>query len=71
VKFGFQSVYHDSTLVGAYTNCLDSNTKLMQVLLSQSNTKEQFQLFWNAAFAAQENLGLPQVVGNVLREHYS
>jgi len=59
--------FNSSGFLYAYTNCLDSDTKLTLVLLSQSNTTEQFQLFRNAAFAARENLGLPQVVGNVLR----
>ena len=59
--------FNSSGFLHVYTNCLDINTKLMLVLLSQSNTTEQFKLFRKAAFTARENLGLPQVIGNVLR----
>jgi hypothetical protein len=51
-----------------YTNCLDSDTNLMLVLLRQENSKQPFpQLFRCAAFVARQQLGLPEEVGNVLR----
>lgn len=59
--------FNSSGFLYTYTNCLDHNTQLTLVLLSQQNTTEQFQLFRHAATVARENLGLPQKVGNVLR----
>ena len=59
--------FNSNGFLYTYTNCLDSSTKLTLILVSQSNTTEQFQLFRNAALAARENLGLPQVIDSVLR----
>jgi hypothetical protein len=59
--------FNSSGFLHVYTNSLDSSTKLTLCLVSQANSTEQFQLFRRAAFAIRENLGLPAVVGNVLR----
>jgi hypothetical protein len=60
--------FNSSGFLHVYTNCLDSSsTQLTLCLVSQANSTEQFQLFRGAALAIRENLGLPAVVGNVLR----
>lgn len=59
--------FNSSGFLYVYSNCLDSNTKLTLVLVSQANSTDQFQLFRTAAFAIRKNLGLPAVVGSVLR----
>jgi hypothetical protein len=59
--------FHSHGFLYAYTNCLDHDTNLMLVLLSQENSMQQFQLFRRAAIVARQQLGLPQEVGNVLR----
>lgn len=59
--------FNSSGFLYTYTNCLEKDTELTLVLLSQSNTTQQFQLFRKAASVARTSLGLPQEVGNVLR----
>jgi hypothetical protein len=51
------SHFHSHGFLYAYSNCLDHNTNLMPVLLSQENSTQQFQLFCRAAIVARQQLG--------------
>jgi hypothetical protein len=46
------SRFHSHGFLYAYINCLDRDTNLMLVLLSQENSMQQFQLFRRAAIVA-------------------
>jgi hypothetical protein len=51
------SRFHLHSFLYAYTNCLDRDTNLMLILLSQENSTQQFQLFRRATIVARQQLG--------------
>jgi hypothetical protein len=67
------SRFHSHGFLYAYINCLDRDTNLMLVLLSQEkfdatvSTLSPCRNRSSAAIVARQQLGLPQEVGNVLR----
>lgn len=58
--------FNSSGFLYAYTNCLDKETKLSIILMSQHSTTEQFELFRKAATSIRKELGLPALIGSVL-----
>jgi hypothetical protein len=59
--------FNSSGFLYVYTHCLNAATKLCVLLISQIGTPEQFESFRTAAHKIRHELGLPPVVGSVLR----
>lgn len=59
--------FNSSGFLYTYTSCLDEETKLSLVLISQLNSTEQFELFRKESDSVRRELGLPSIIGTVLR----
>lgn len=59
--------FNSSGYLYVYTHCLDPATKLCVLLVSQIGTTEQFEFFRAAAHNIRQELGLPPIIGSVLR----
>lgn len=61
--------FNSSGFLYCYTHCLDVETKLVLVLVSQHGTTDQFELFRGASSRIRSELSLPVITGSVLRIH--
>ncbi len=58
--------FNSTGFLYAYTNCLDTESKLTLVLLSSHSTTEQFQILRNASQRIRESLNVPSASDSVL-----
>ena len=59
--------FNSTGFLYTYTTCLDEETGLSLGLISQLNTTDQFELFRTTSRIIRRDLGLPSIVGTVLR----